>query len=68
MLLLFRVTFYHFLSSRHLDSAERQFSSDLLVPFPDLGAFCSRGESCLNDLYNYITYITFQKINMLHKS
>ena len=29
------VSFYHFLSSRYLELAERHFSADILVPFPD---------------------------------
>ena len=35
ILVLFAVPFYHFLLLRYLVLAERHFSSDILVPFPD---------------------------------
>ena len=41
-LVLFTVPFYHFLFSRYLDLTERRFSSDVLVPFPDLSDLYSR--------------------------
>ena len=41
ILVLFTVPFYHFLFSRYLGLTKRHFSSDILVPFPDL-----------SDLYN----------------
>ena len=48
---LFTVSFYHFSFSRYLELAERHFSSDILVPFPDSGVLYSRGKSsvCVND-------------------
>ena len=36
ILVLFTVPFYHFLFLKYLVLAERHFSSDSLVPFPDL--------------------------------
>ena len=42
VLVLFTVPFYHFLFSRYLEFAERHFSSDILVPFPDSGVLYSR--------------------------
>ena len=36
ILLLFTVPYYHFLFLRYLVLAEHRFSSDILVPFPDL--------------------------------
>ena len=42
VLVLFTVSFYHFLFSRYLELAERHFSSDILVPFPDSGVLYSR--------------------------
>ena len=39
---LFTVSFYHFSFSRYLELAERHFSSDILVPFPDLGVLYNR--------------------------
>ena len=42
VLVLFTVPFYHFLFSRYLELAERDFSSDILVSFPDLGVLYSR--------------------------
>ena len=42
VLVLFTVPFYHFSFSRYLEIAERHFSSDILVPFPDLGVLYSR--------------------------
>ena len=47
MLVLFTVPFYHFLLSRYLDLAERQFSSDILVRFPDSRDLYSRGMDAL---------------------
>ena len=35
-------TFYHFLLSRYLGLTKRHFSSDILVPFPDLSDLYSR--------------------------
>ena len=43
VLVLFTVSFYHFLFSRYLELAERHFSSDILVPFPDSGVLYIRG-------------------------
>ena len=42
ILVLFTVPFYHFLFSRYLDLTKRHFSSDVLVPFPDLSDSYSR--------------------------
>ena len=39
---LFTVSFYQFLFSRYLELAERHFSSDILVPFPNSGVLYSR--------------------------
>ena len=44
-LVLFTVPFYHFLFSKYLELAERHFSSDILVPFPESGVLYSRGPS-----------------------
>ena len=40
VLVLFTVPFYRFSFSRYLKSAERHFSSDILVPFP-IQEFCT---------------------------
>ena len=40
--MLLTVPFCHFLFSRYLDLTECPFSSDILVPFPDLSDFYSR--------------------------
>ena len=37
----FTVSFYHFSFSRYLELAERLFSFDILVPFPDAGVLYS---------------------------
>ena len=47
VLVLFTVSFYHFLFSRYLELAERHFSSDILVPFPDSGVLYSRGSNSI---------------------
>ena len=44
ILLHFAVPFYHFLFSRYLDLTKCHFSSDILVPFPDL-----------SNLYSHVT-------------
>ena len=41
VLVLFTVPLYHFLFLRYLELAERNFSSDILVPFPDSGVLYS---------------------------
>ena len=50
VLVLFTVSFYHFLFSRYLELAERHFWSDILVPFPDSGVLYSR------DVYSLASY------------
>ena len=42
VLVLFTVSFYHFLFLRYLELAEHHFLSDILVPFPGSGFFYSR--------------------------
>ena len=42
ILVLFTVPFCHFLFSRYLGLAKRHFSSDILVPFPNLSDLYSR--------------------------
>ena len=53
----FTVPFYHFLFSRYLDLTERHFSSDILVPFPDL-----------SDLHSYSSdiLVPFPDLSDLH--
>ena len=40
----FYSTLYHFLFSRYLNLTQHHFSSDILVPFPDLSNLYSRGK------------------------
>ena len=47
VLVLFTVPFYHFSFSRYLELAERHFSSDILVPFPDSGVLYSSGSNSI---------------------
>ena len=42
ILVIFTVSFYHFLFSRYLDLTERHFSSGILVPFVDSSDLYSR--------------------------
>ena len=49
VLALFTVPFYHFSFSRYLELAERHFSSDILVPFPDLEVLYSRVQNTRNN-------------------
>ena len=43
ILVLFTVPFYYIVLSRYLGLTKRHFSSDILVPFPDLSDFYSCG-------------------------
>ena len=62
VLVLFTVPFYHFSFSRYLELAECHFSSDILVPFPNLGVLYSRdliiwGIFCNARLTLYISHV-----------
>ena len=61
VLVLFTVSFYHFLFSRYLELAERHFSSDILVPFPDSGVLYSRDRTTEQPLRNVSAPIQFRR-------
>ena len=59
VLVIFTVSFYHFLFSRYLELAERHFSSVILVPFPDSGVLCNRGMAKIKSVWHFVTLIHF---------
>ena len=61
----FTVPFYHFMFSRYLDLTERHFSSDILVPFPDLSDLYSCGTDPENQNFEKLKKIS-EDIIILH--
>ena len=57
VLVLFTVPVYHFSFSRYLELAERHFSSDIWVPFPDSGVLYNRAHK-IHIRKGYITNLT----------
>ena len=53
ILVLFTVPFYHFLFSRYLGLTKHHFSSDILVPFPDLSNLYCRGRGLNLRTWNF---------------